>query len=230
LATFLLWRFSRSIKLDFRHLCDAAAPALLLAYGIGRLGCQVSGDGDWGIFNSAYATNQQGLVVKASLPFDSVKVQYREHLQRHFEPGTEISHKAIEAPSFLPTWLFAYNYPHNVNRVGIPLSNCEGEYCAVLPMPVFPTPVYEFFAGVLLFALLWFIRKRFTLPLSLFSLYLIVNGMERFLVEKIRVNYQYDWGWLHPTQAEIIAVGMILTGIILWFSRKTIHDRIQGNS
>jgi prolipoprotein diacylglyceryltransferase len=97
-------------------------------------------------------------------------------------------------------------------------------------MPVFPTPVYEFFAGVLLFALLWFIRKRFTLPLSLFSLYLIVNGMERFLVEKIRVNYQYDWGWLHPTQAEIIAVGMILTGIILWFSRKTIHDRIQGNS
>jgi prolipoprotein diacylglyceryltransferase len=78
--------------------------------------------------------------------------------------------------------------------------------------------------------MLWVIRKRFTLPLSLFSLYLIVNGMERFLVEKIRVNYQYDWGWLHPTQAEIIAVGMILAGIVLWFTRKTINNKLQRNS
>ena len=28
---------------------DAVAPALMLAYGIGRIGCQISGDGDWGI-------------------------------------------------------------------------------------------------------------------------------------------------------------------------------------
>ena len=28
---------------------DAVAPAITLGYGIGRLGCQVSGDGDWGI-------------------------------------------------------------------------------------------------------------------------------------------------------------------------------------
>src|SRR5262245_45138137 len=27
---------------------DAAAPALMLGYAIGRIGCQVSGDGDWG--------------------------------------------------------------------------------------------------------------------------------------------------------------------------------------
>ena len=96
-------------------------------------------------------------------------------------------------------------------------------------MPVFPTPVYEFFASVLLFMALWTIRKRFTLPLSMFSLYLIVNGLERFLVEKIRVNYQYDWGWLHPTQAEIIAVGMMLTGLTLFLFRKKIDVAIQAN-
>lgn len=33
-------------------LCDAAAPGLMLAYGTGRLGCQLSGDGDWGIVNT----------------------------------------------------------------------------------------------------------------------------------------------------------------------------------
>lgn len=27
---------------------DAVAPAMMLAYGIGRIGCQISGDGDWG--------------------------------------------------------------------------------------------------------------------------------------------------------------------------------------
>ncbi|HKQ12419.1 MAG TPA: prolipoprotein diacylglyceryl transferase family protein [Steroidobacteraceae bacterium] len=30
-------------------MLDAAAPAMMLGYAIGRLGCQLSGDGDWGI-------------------------------------------------------------------------------------------------------------------------------------------------------------------------------------
>lgn len=35
------------------HVMDAVAPALIIAYGIGRIGCQLSGDGDWGIVNTA---------------------------------------------------------------------------------------------------------------------------------------------------------------------------------
>ena len=34
-------------------MLDAVSPALMLAYGIGRLGCHFSGDGDWGIKNTA---------------------------------------------------------------------------------------------------------------------------------------------------------------------------------
>src|SRR5579871_5773393 len=30
-------------------MLDAMAPAMMLGYGIGRLGCQLSGDGDWGV-------------------------------------------------------------------------------------------------------------------------------------------------------------------------------------
>ncbi|MFM9916883.1 MAG: prolipoprotein diacylglyceryl transferase family protein, partial [Rhizobacter sp.] len=32
-----------------RTMSDAVAPAMMLGYAIGRLGCQISGDGDWGI-------------------------------------------------------------------------------------------------------------------------------------------------------------------------------------
>jgi phosphatidylglycerol---prolipoprotein diacylglyceryl transferase len=30
-------------------MLDATAPSIMLGYGLGRLGCQISGDGDWGI-------------------------------------------------------------------------------------------------------------------------------------------------------------------------------------
>lgn len=34
------------------HLADIGSPGMMLAYGIGRVGCQLSGDGDWGIINN----------------------------------------------------------------------------------------------------------------------------------------------------------------------------------
>lgn len=43
--------YARRIKLPIVHLIDAFAPVLMLGYAIGRIGCQVSGDGDWGIVN-----------------------------------------------------------------------------------------------------------------------------------------------------------------------------------
>ena len=40
--------YARIYNFNFLHLADATAPSLMLAYGVGRIGCQVSGDGDWG--------------------------------------------------------------------------------------------------------------------------------------------------------------------------------------
>ncbi|HMU73562.1 MAG TPA: prolipoprotein diacylglyceryl transferase, partial [Ferruginibacter sp.] len=48
------------------HLVDSAALALMIAYAIGRIGCQVAGDGDWGIYNSAYTVAEDGNVVLAA--------------------------------------------------------------------------------------------------------------------------------------------------------------------
>ena len=57
----------------------------------------------------------------------------------------------------------------------------------------------------------------------MFSIYLIMNGIERFIVETIRVNSTYTIFGLHPTQAELISSGLViagLAGIIIFTSRK----------
>lgn len=216
-ATLALYIYSRKKKFSFKHLCDAAAPALMLAYGIGRLGCQLAGDGDWGIFNSAYVTQADGsLTAAAPKQFDSIAKMNAEYFRQNGMPEENIQHKYYPAGS-LPRWLVAMNYPHNVNNDGVKIAGDDGEYSYVLPVSVFPTPVYETVVCILLFFLLWAVRKRIDIPLKMFGLYLILNGLERFFIEKIRVNYKYDWGFIHPTQAEIIAVGLVIAGLLLFF-------------
>jgi len=41
----MVWRSG----LPVRGVLDAAAPAMMIGYGLGRVGCQISGDGDWGV-------------------------------------------------------------------------------------------------------------------------------------------------------------------------------------
>lgn len=233
--------FAKRKGINLLHLTDAAAPALMIAYAIGRIGCQVAGDGDWGVFNSAYISDTPGHVVAASP--DQYDEQVRKYstyfLSGEVKDSTggiitvtdriassfeTIPHKSFKGPSFLPTWLFAYTYPHNVNEDGILLKNCEGKYCRALPQPVFPTPFYETIACTLLFLFLWGIRKKITAPGVLFSIYLLLNGIERFLVETIRVNTTYSIFGIHPTQAEIISLVLVLSGTIgiIYFGRKKI--------
>ena len=55
----------------------------------------------------------------------------------------------------------------------------------------------------------------------LFGIYLIVNGLERFIIEKIRVNTTYDVFGHEITQAEIISFLLIITGlsIVIYLKR-----------
>ncbi len=210
-ATIVLYYYTRKYKIPFKHLCDAAAPAIILAYGIGRLGCQFSGDGDWGINNTAYVTQADG-TLRTALASD---MQYITTITKG-TPGF-----SFPAPNGVPQWLVAMNYPHNVGYEGMPIAGCEGEYCRVLPVAVFPTPVYESFLGIALFGLMWALRKRIRYPLHMFALYLIFAGVERFCVELIRVNTYIDLGFMRLTQAELISVILFISGVsILTFYRK----------
>ncbi len=179
-ATIAIIIYIRRFKIRVIHFADAMAPTMLFAYAAGRIGCHMSGDGDWGVPNFS------------PKPF-----------------------------SWLPDWMWAYTYPHNVVNEGVAIPGCIGNYCKQLPLAVFPTTLYEVIGTFILFAIIWMIRKRITQPGILTGIYLLFAGSERFLIEKIRVNNRIHSLPFEPTQAELISVFLILTGIIfLAFSKK----------
>jgi phosphatidylglycerol:prolipoprotein diacylglycerol transferase len=180
-AIAVLW-YARKINIPALQLVDATAPSLMLAYGVGRIGCQLAGDGDWGINNL---------------------------------------HPKPSALSFMPDWFWSFNYPHNVINAGDHIPGCVGKYCTALRIGVFPTPLYESITCILLFILLWSIRKKFSSPGVLFSLYLLLNGIERFAIESIRINTLYHIGNFSFTQAQLISVILIILGTIgIFYFRK----------
>lgn len=215
-AATAIYFYAKKNNIPFSHLCDAAAPGLMLAYGLGRFGCHFAGDGDWGIANSAYASDQLGnLSLVAQDKFQSVMQATPGFFINEYGSIDKVQHMYAPAPSWMPQWIYAFNYPHNVNNQGMRIADCAKDYCAVLPVGVFPTPLYEAITCILLFTLLWAIRRKIYSPFRLFGIYLILNGLERFFVEKIRVNTKYNMGFIHPTQAEIISTVLIILGIVL---------------
>lgn len=224
-ASFVIIRYARRKSINVLQLIDSAAPGLMLAYGVGRMGCHFSGDGDWGIYNSAYVTDATGHVAQVDpSKFQEVLKANEQFFARQYGSLEHIPHAAFAKPqglSFLPDWFFAYGYPHNVINEGVLMPGCTGKYCSVLPISVYPTALYEIIACLLLFALLWSIRKKIRVPGMVFGIYLILNGIERFFIEKIRVNTKYDIFGFHPTQAEIISTLMVIGGaVLIWYCRK----------
>ena len=224
-ATIAFYFYARKYKIDFRYLCDAAAPGLILAYAIGRLGCQVAGDGDWGIYNSAFKLQDQKVVAAKKGEFEDLVKKNPKYFSRSMNNTGEVAHKDFSV-SWLPIWFQAYTYPNNVagESDGYRMPDCKGTWCSQLVAPVFPTPIYEFLAGVLIFLILWLNRKKMKVPLTMFSIYLIFNGIERFLIEGIRVNAEYGSGF---SQAELIAGGIVLGGVLLFLFRKKIDSLIK---
>src|SRR4051794_26273283 len=144
----LLWAWRRGwLGLQ---LLDVAATPLAAGYAIGRIGCQLAGDGDYGI------------------PWNG-------------------------------PWAMAY--PDGT----VPTT-----------VKVHPTPVYETITMLLVAALLWRWRHRWR-PGTLFAVYLILAGLERFLVEFIRRN---DSVLLGLTQPQLLSLVMIAGGGIWLLVRR----------
>jgi phosphatidylglycerol---prolipoprotein diacylglyceryl transferase len=130
---------------------DSAAVPLAAGYAIGRIGCQLAGDGDYG------------------RPWDG-------------------------------PW--AMSYPHGT----VPTT-----------VPVHPTPVYETLVMGLVALWLWRNRHRWR-PGTLFAVWMVLAGVERFLVEFIRRN---PVEWIGLTQPQLVSVALIAGGLAfgLWLRR-----------
>ncbi|MDF2432399.1 MAG: phosphatidylglycerol---prolipoprotein diacylglyceryl transferase [Mucilaginibacter sp.] len=173
------------------NMLDIGGPGMMLAYGVGRIGCQMSGDGDWGIDNLA--------------------------AKPHWL-------------NWAPDWMWAFRFPYNVNDMGdiIPrlskIKMVNGhlaetcKFCHVLAQPVYPTSFYESVICILLFFFLWSIRDRIKIPGVMFGIYMILNGIERFFIELIRVNTKYYVAGISFTQAELISLLMTLGGVIMIYA------------
>jgi len=72
----------------------------------------------------------------------------------------------------------------------------------------------------ILFLVLWILRKKIFISGIIAGTYLIFTGLERFIIEKIRVNSTYTLFGLHPTQAEVISVGLMLFGLVILLIRR----------
>jgi phosphatidylglycerol:prolipoprotein diacylglycerol transferase len=140
----LLWGWRRGFL--SLALVDMAGPGLALGYAIGRIGCQVSGDGDYG--------------------------------------------KAWNGP-------WAMGYPNGT------VPTAPGE-------TVHPTPIYETLTMGLVAYFLWRLRDRVR-PGILFALYLVIAGVERFLIEFIRRNDDVALGL---TAAQLWSLGQFVIGVV----------------
>ena len=148
-ALALVWFIAHRNKLSMWVVGDLAAPALALAYAIGRVGCFLVGD-DYGV------------------------------------------------PSDLP-WAMAF-------PKGLPPTD----------VPVHPTQLYEIIIMSVVFVFIWKIRKLEKPAGWLFSIYLIIAGIERFLIEFLRSTTPSPIPGL--SVAQLMAVVLIVIGVYKLYS------------
>ena len=178
LAILMILLYTRAKKIKFIRAADAAAPSIAIGYGLARIGCHLSGDGDYGLPVSEFAswvpwgTNYSKGTVPPSAAFH----------------GTEIAKK------------FGGVVPDN--------TLCH------------PTPVYEFILALIILAILWKYRKKFTLDGKLFCLFLVLTGISRFFVEFIRLNPRIMFGL---SEAQLISIIMIIFGGYFLYKLKPVQ-------
>lgn len=150
---------SRMRKIPVLEMLDAGSPAAALGYAVGRIGCLLSGDGDYG------------------------------------------------TPTSLP---WGMSFPNGL----VPTT-----------AKVHPTPIYEFLAASLIAWLLWRLgKKQIAARMSgagvsqlrigaVFAAYLILTGLERFLIEFIRINPR---SFLAMSNAQTAGLLSTILGALLW--------------
>jgi phosphatidylglycerol---prolipoprotein diacylglyceryl transferase len=173
-AAMILWSAHKK-KFKFARVADALAPALMLGYGVARLGCHFSGDGDYGMPTKLpWGVNYSNGIVPPSIAFRDFA-----HIEDKF-PGGIVPNNTL----------------------------------------LHPTPIYEFIAGLAIFYILWKFRKELKPDGRLFMLYLVLAGLERFLVEFIRLNPRILFGLSEAQLVSVVLMALGAAGLVLLGKRR----------
>jgi phosphatidylglycerol---prolipoprotein diacylglyceryl transferase len=184
-ATAWIYFYVKRKGLRFSMFADMIAPVVLLAYGIGRIGCQLAGDGDYGIPST--------LPWAMSYPQGTAKPTYTliDYFKTHPEARAQLHYDSLSAITV------------GKDAMGSRISRFDEI------VTVHPAPVYETLFCVIAFYLIWRYRKKFDAdPGKIFAITIIVMGIERLLIEFIRINPLYAG----LSMAQWISIAMIAAG------------------
>jgi phosphatidylglycerol:prolipoprotein diacylglycerol transferase len=185
LSTLIIYLYLRRKKIRFLLFADMIAPTVFLAYGIGRIGCQLAGDGDYGI--------------PSRLPWAMA------YPQGTAKPAATLFEYFVKFPSERLAWHYdsLVSIPRGVDQLGGRISRFDEV------TTLHPAPAYETIFCFIAFYLIWKQREKFQDQLGkIFSITLVAMGVERLLVEFIRLNPLY----LGLSMAQWISVAMIIVG------------------
>ncbi len=160
------------------ELADISAPALALAYGLGRIGCFLVGD-DYGRPTDSWV----GVAFPNGAPPSTAG-----NLRRGF---------GVDIPADIP----------------------DGQV-----LSVYPTQLFETGFSLLIFFILWRLRFQDRRAGWLFSLWLVLAGLERFVIEFFRAKDDRFFGAL--SLAQVISIGLMVVG--LWLLRRLGGDTKEG--
>lgn len=157
---------ARKRDLPLARTFDSAAPALALAYGIGRMGCFLVGD-DYG------------------RPTDSwVGIAFPEG----YPPTTAGYFRSI-----------GYDIAADIPDTAV--------------LTVIPTQLFEIGAALIMFAILWKLSGSLR-DGRLFSVYLVLYGVERFTIEFWRAKT--DFIALGLTTSQVASVLLLVIAAVIW--------------
>jgi phosphatidylglycerol:prolipoprotein diacylglycerol transferase len=144
----VFWTLVRKQKVGL--VANAMGPAVALGYAIGRVGCQLSGDGDYGKPTTSFL-------------------------------GMAYPHGTVPTPPGVKVW---------------------------------PTPIFEIVLMVAVFWVLYRMAKRPQPGWYVFGWFLVLAGIERFLIEFLRRNPVWLFGLTAPQILSVVSVA-IGVGIIV---------------
>lgn len=126
---------------------------------------------------------------------------------------------ADHVTSILPIWLWLGRIGNYLNGELLWFANYTGPLAVIKNgVSYFPSPILEAtLEGVILFLILFLLRRKNTFPGKIASSFLIWYGIFRFSIEFIRTpDVGLGYLTLGLTMGQILSVPMIITGIILY--------------